>query len=254
MVLKLWEGLDDWVTSNLDSYEREKIEATLASVKHLAGVMENYLSMVKYCDENGISIEWRTLLDDIRRPWSPAGPDNDLLKLSILFEQWQHEIARNLTKEQGDDIYNKYIKTSEKDWQEKQSEWDNTINNIDPYFAAEMDEIKITAIIQNMSLKSELLSFEEMWIGVDWYRWFKIYQWKKISLYHEHPHNHITLWSKVRIKKDHPLDSIWDFQDWEIAYIVWFNEPYKSWYTDDILDVSNWKHTYSLKLSRIELI
>lgn len=47
---------------NVDKYEKEKIESTLKDAKRLVAVMENYLEMVKFCDEQGIKIKNRTNL------------------------------------------------------------------------------------------------------------------------------------------------------------------------------------------------
>ena len=98
---------------NIDEYEREKIERTLEDAEHLVVVIRNYLEMVGYCDENGIEINGRTSLDSLRYPGAPAGPESDLGKISSMFESGQKEIARNLTQEQGDEIYEKRIKPKE---------------------------------------------------------------------------------------------------------------------------------------------
>ena len=94
----------------IDQYEREKIEQTLRDAKHLVAVIENYLKMIKFCEEQGIKIEGRTSLEKLRYPGEPAGPDNDLTKLLSMFESAQDEITKNLTKEQADQIYEEEIK------------------------------------------------------------------------------------------------------------------------------------------------
>jgi len=109
-------GVNPEVTpvENLDEYEREKIETTLKQAEHLTEVIRNYLEMIDYCDGQGIQIRGRTKLDNIRYPNAPAGPDSDLGKLASMFESGQNEIARNLTQEQGDEIYMTRIQPREK--------------------------------------------------------------------------------------------------------------------------------------------
>jgi len=98
---------------NLDEYEKEKIELVLKDAQHLVEVIRNYLEMIKYCDENGIKIQARTNLEKLRYEGQPAGPESDLGKIARKFENGQYEIARNLTKEQGDWIYENRIKPRE---------------------------------------------------------------------------------------------------------------------------------------------
>ena len=100
---------------NIGRYEKEKIENTLKDAKHLVAVIENYLEMVKFCDEQGINIRGRTSLEKLRYPDAPAGPDSDLGKIAIMFESGQAELAKNLTKEQGDQIYEERIKPRERE-------------------------------------------------------------------------------------------------------------------------------------------
>lgn len=90
---------------NVDKYEKEKIESTLKDAKRLVTIMENYLEMVKFCDEQGIKIKNRTKLDNIRYEGAPAGPGSDLGKIESLFQSGQKEIGSNLTKDQIDGIY-----------------------------------------------------------------------------------------------------------------------------------------------------
>ena len=87
---------------NIDVYEREKIERTLVDARRLVAVMENYLEMVKFCDEKGIVVKGRTMFDQLRFPDGPAGPDGDLGKIEAMFQSGQKEIARNLREEEGD--------------------------------------------------------------------------------------------------------------------------------------------------------
>jgi len=98
---------------NVDKYEKEKIENTLKDAKHLVAVIENYLEMVKYCDEQGIDIKGRTSLEKLRYPNGPAGPDSDLGKLSQVFESGQSEISKNLTREQVNQIRRERIDPEE---------------------------------------------------------------------------------------------------------------------------------------------
>lgn len=98
---------------NISEYEREKIERTLNDAKRIVAVIENYLEMIKFCDEQGIDVIGRTSLNDLRRPNGPAGPNSDLGKIARIFESGQTEIAKNLTKEQVNQIYEERIKPKE---------------------------------------------------------------------------------------------------------------------------------------------
>lgn len=81
---------------NIDEYEREKIERTLADAEHLVEVIKNYLEMIKFCDEKGIKAENRTSLDMIRGPKGVAGPDSDMSKLRDMFMSGQVELKKNI--------------------------------------------------------------------------------------------------------------------------------------------------------------
>lgn len=107
------EAIEKPKIENLDEYEKEKIEMVLKDAEHLVAVIKNYLEMVKYCDENGIKIKGRTNLEKLRYEGQPAGPGSDLYKIAQKFESGQLEIAKNLTQEQGDKIYNERIKPRE---------------------------------------------------------------------------------------------------------------------------------------------
>lgn len=95
---------------NVGEYEREKIENTLKDARHLVAVIENYLEMVKFCDENEIYIEKRTDLGHLR---APNGIADQLQKISIIFEKGQYEIRDSITQGESDRIYTERIKPRE---------------------------------------------------------------------------------------------------------------------------------------------
>jgi|SRR3989344_2142348 len=79
--------------SNIDSYEREKIETTLNDSKHLVAVIENYLKTVDYCNENGIVLEYRSSLDNLRHP---GGAGEVLADLARKFEGGMIDMAKSI--------------------------------------------------------------------------------------------------------------------------------------------------------------
>jgi hypothetical protein len=70
MWLTEWWNTKTWTKTNIDSYEREKIESTLVDAKHLVEVIENYIAMVKYCDDNGIKSKYLPA-EPVVLTWSP---------------------------------------------------------------------------------------------------------------------------------------------------------------------------------------
>ena len=62
----------------------------------LKGTMENYLEMIRFCQEKDIIVEGRSSLDYIRDPNRPAGPDSDIQKLLHLFQRGQNELVHNI--------------------------------------------------------------------------------------------------------------------------------------------------------------
>ena len=89
---------------NLGSYEREKIETTLKDAKNLVQHIEDYLTMVKYCDDHGITIADKVELSGVRIAGGPADPVGDILDLSVVFQRAKLALDRSLTPEQAKEI------------------------------------------------------------------------------------------------------------------------------------------------------
>ena len=92
---------------NMDEYEKAKVERTLADVELLAGMIRNFLTMIAFCDEKGIEVRNRQLLDWIRRKDAPCGPGSDILKLQSIFEQAQVETIANINVSFREDLKKK---------------------------------------------------------------------------------------------------------------------------------------------------
>jgi len=89
---------------NIDEYEREKIERTIADLKQTTAIIDNYLKMMDFADTHHIKIDKRTLMDKIRYQDGPAGPDNDMIKLQGLFAKGQAEIAHSIPREHVEEL------------------------------------------------------------------------------------------------------------------------------------------------------
>lgn len=93
---------------NMDSYEREKIAATLRDAQHLVAVIENYLKTVDFCNEKGIDLSGRKSLNAIRGTGELADPAGTLTKLSILFESGMSDMAKQIDVSHKDELEKRY--------------------------------------------------------------------------------------------------------------------------------------------------
>ncbi|MBM3256261.1 MAG: hypothetical protein FJZ04_02225 [Candidatus Moranbacteria bacterium] len=86
---------------NLSGYSKEKIPKTLNQLKHLVEVMENFLTMLRFCEKLGIRTPELTKMSEkfssLRYLGGLAGPNSGLVDLEVVFENGQAAIARSLS-------------------------------------------------------------------------------------------------------------------------------------------------------------
>ena len=101
MVERLKNDIDKETSAveNIRQKEKEKIERTLADARHLVEVGENYLKMIRKCNEKDLRLKRDITFEAIRGPGKPAGPDSDLGKISSMFEMAQAEVWKQASNE-----------------------------------------------------------------------------------------------------------------------------------------------------------